>query len=383
MSEPEPPPVTPEPAAPAAPAKRRFRRWSMAALILLAAGMGGVPLQKPDSARAQADAPPPGAAVSRTGNGVVLPATDQPRKIRTLSVRGDPDSGAQPAASVAPRAVLFEETAADPKGKAYAGTVMWRTERVKDPTGPGTETAVRADIWIPERRLRMTMSFRRNTDAKLPASHTVDLTFVLPPDFAGGGVANVPGILMKTAEQASGTPLAALGVKVTDGVFLVGLSNVESDRAKNVELMKTRPWLDVPLVYANQRRGLLAIEKGAPGERAFAAAFAAWKRPTAEPAPATPEAAAAAASEPAITGGYLVQVASQRSEADAQAAYRALQAKFPALLGPRTPLIRRADLGDKGVYYRVTIGPFETSDAADQVCGDLKMAGGQCVVRQN
>ena len=89
-----------------------------------------------------------------------------------------------------------------------------------------------------------------------------------------------------------------------------------------------------------------------------------------------PEAAAPA-------GGYLVQVASQRSEAAAQAAYRALQAKFPAVLGPRSPLIRRADLGDKGVYYRVTIGPFDTQDAADQACADLKTAGGQCIVQKN
>jgi cell division protein FtsN len=53
------------------------------------------------------------------------------------------------------------------------------------------------------------------------------------------------------------------------------------------------------------------------------------------------------------------------------------------VLGSRSPLIRRTDLGDKGVYYRVTIGPFETAEAAEQVCGDLKMAGGQCVVQKN
>ena len=323
--------------------------------------------------RAQADPPPPGAAVSGTASGVVVPPLGkEPRKIRTLSVRNSD------AAAAVQRAVLFEETATDPKGKAYPGTVSWRTEQVKDAAGAGAETAVRADILIPERGLTMKMSFRRNTDAKLPASHVVDLVFILSPDFAGGGVRNVPGILMKTDEAASGTPLAAVVLKIANGVFLGGLSNVEADRIKNVELMKTRPWLDVPLVYANARRGLLSIEKGESGERAFAAALAAWQRSPPEPAPATPGATA-----PAIAGGYLVQVASQRSEAAAQAAYRALQAKFPAVLGPRSPLIRRTDLGDKGVYYRVTVGPFETSGAADQVCGELKMAGGICVVQKN
>jgi hypothetical protein len=81
---------------------------------------------------------------------------------------------------------------------------------------------------------------------------------------------------VKASEQARGTPLAGLAVKVTDGFFLVGLSNVESDRVRNIQLLKERPWFDIPLVYTNQRRGIIAIEKGAPGERAFTDAFAAW-----------------------------------------------------------------------------------------------------------
>ena len=81
---------------------------------------------------------------------------------------------------------------------------------------------------------------------------------------------------MKSNEQARGTPLAGLAVKVTDGFFLVGLSNVDSDRTRNTQLLKDRSWFDVPLVYANQRRAIIAIEKGPPGERAFNDAFALW-----------------------------------------------------------------------------------------------------------
>jgi hypothetical protein len=83
------------------------------------------------------------------------------------------------------------------------------------------------------------------------------------------------------------------------------------------------------------------------------------------------------------SGGYLVQVSSQRNEADAQASYRALQSKFPTVLGSRSPLIKRADLGDKGVYYRAMVGPFGSPDEASQFCGSLKTAGGQCVVQKN
>ncbi len=192
-----------------------------------------------------------------------------------------PDRVGQPSstddvAPVAQRVVLYDEDPSDPKGKQYVGTVVWRTEPIKGGTGQPADIAVRADIDIPDRKFKMTMSFRRNTDTSLPASHTAELTFILPPDFAGGGVSNVPGILMKSNEQARGTPLAGLAVKVTDGFFLVGLSNVDSDRSRNIQLLKERSWFDVPLVYVNQRRAIIAIEKGPPGERAFNDAFAVW-----------------------------------------------------------------------------------------------------------
>ena len=86
---------------------------------------------------------------------------------------------------------------------------------------------------------------------------------------------------------------------------------------------------------------------------------------------------------PSAGGGYLVQVSSQKNEADAHVSYRALQNRFPASLGSRPPVIKRADLGDKGVYYRTMVGPFGSTEEAAQFCGNLKTAGGQCVVQRN
>jgi hypothetical protein len=188
---------------------------------------------------------------------------------------GQPSASDQ-VAPVAQRVVLYDEDPAEPTGKQYVGSAVWRTEQVKGAAGKPDDLAVRADIDIPDRKFKMTMSFRRNTDTSLPASHTAELTFILPTDFVGGGVGNVPGILMKSNEQARGTPLAGLAVKVTDGFFLVGLSNVDTDRTRNLQLLKERSWFDVPLVYTNQRRAIIAIEKGSPGEHAFNDAFAAW-----------------------------------------------------------------------------------------------------------
>jgi hypothetical protein len=82
-------------------------------------------------------------------------------------------------------------------------------------------------------------------------------------------------------------------------------------------------------------------------------------------------------------GNYAVQVSSQRSEAEAQAAFRSLQGKFPGQLGGKQPTIRQVDLGEKGVYYRAMVGPFGSAGDADQFCGGLKAAGGQCIVQKN
>jgi hypothetical protein len=103
------------------------------------------------------------------------------------------------------------------------------------------------------------------------------------------------------------------------------------------------------------------------------------------PAPAARRAASAPTRLAATTagGGYAVQVTAQRSEADAQAAFRSLQAKYPSQLGGQQPLIKRVDLGAKGIYYRVMIGPYGSSGDASSVCSSLKAAGGACIVQRN
>jgi hypothetical protein len=97
----------------------------------------------------------------------------------------------------------------------------------------------------------------------------------------------------------------------------------------------------------------------------------------------TASAPAAAAAPSNGSGGYMVQISSQRSEADAQASYRAMQSKFPNVLGSRSASIRRADLGEKGIYYRALVGPFAAAEDAGQLCSSLRSAGGQCVVQRN
>jgi hypothetical protein len=172
------------------------------------------------------------------------------------------------------RVVLYEENPSDPQGKRYTGSAVWRTETVSSGPGLAAELAIRADMTIPERSMAVTWALRRSADK---GAYTIETTFNLPADFPGGAIANVPGVLMKQSEQAHGTPLAGLAVKVMNGFFVIGLSADDTSAQHNEQLLKERSWFDIPIVYTNGGRAILAIEKGPLGDRAFAEAFAAWE----------------------------------------------------------------------------------------------------------
>jgi hypothetical protein len=107
--------------------------------------------------------------------------------------------------------------------------------------------------------------------------------------------------------------------------------------------------------------------------------------PVASSAPQRQANAAPAAPAPRASAGgrFHVQVSSQKSEADAQASYRSIQSRYSSVLGGQPHVVRRADLGAKGVYYRAMVGPFGSRDEAVQLCSSLKSAGGDCVVQAN
>jgi cell division septation protein DedD len=115
------------------------------------------------------------------------------------------------------------------------------------------------------------------------------------------------------------------------------------------------------------------------------------RQPAVQPAPPPQRQAVAAVSPPPDTpaaapfesGGYVVQLVAVHNEADAQSEFRRLQAKFSAVLSGRQPLIRRKDRGEQGIFFVAQVGPFGAKGEADQLCGELKAAGGSCYVYKN
>ncbi|MET4633210.1 SPOR domain-containing protein [Kaistia defluvii] len=111
----------------------------------------------------------------------------------------------------------------------------------------------------------------------------------------------------------------------------------------------------------------------------LAAPAAAPAKPRVQPAAAAP----AAATRAPTSGGFVVQVASQRTEEAAIASYKAMQRKFSSVFGSQEPNVVRADLGAKGIYYRARVGPMATRDQAVSFCESLRAAGGDCIVQKN
>jgi sporulation related protein len=86
--------------------------------------------------------------------------------------------------------------------------------------------------------------------------------------------------------------------------------------------------------------------------------------------------------EPATSGAYVVQVSSVQGADLATREWEVLLRKFGDLLTNLRPDIQMADLGAKGIYYRLRIGPFATKQEAQDMCSTLKSRGRDCLVRK-
>ena len=106
--------------------------------------------------------------------------------------------------------------------------------------------------------------------------------------------------------------------------------------------------------------------------------WAVIQQPTATVAPAPQQ-----TSNYVPAGSYVVQVASQKTEADARTSWQQLQSKYANVFGSYQANIKRVDLGDRGTFYRAMLGPFQNRDQAYEMCQNLKAAGGECIVQRN
>ena len=68
-------------------------------------------------------------------------------------------------------------------------------------------------------------------------------------------------------------------------------------------------------------------------------------------------------------------MSSRKSHMDALKTFADIQQKHSGVLQGRTPDVREANLGAKGIWYRVVVGPPGSRDSANSVCSQLKSEG--------
>jgi cell division septation protein DedD len=101
--------------------------------------------------------------------------------------------------------------------------------------------------------------------------------------------------------------------------------------------------------------------------------------------PTTPasavQATPAATAGDALSGTHLVQVGAFRSQGEADGQWSKMQGKLGSFLDGKAKDVEVADLGAKGTYYRLRVGPFASADAAKTWCAGLKERGTDCLIK--
>ena len=174
-------------------------------------------------------------------------------------------------------AVLIDAPDEPQKVKVYRGTVVWKLDRLT-PAGKPPSVAVRADIDVPDVKLRASIVIQKNVDATLPASHTMEIRFLPGTDSEVGGVKAIKVPEMRREELPSGDALAGAPAPVIENFFFVGLSRSgDNDVSRNIELLTSRGWIDVPMLLSNDKIAKLTVEKGVTGDQVLTQALEAWK----------------------------------------------------------------------------------------------------------
>ena len=177
--------------------------------------------------------------------------------------------------AVTQKMILYEERLGD-SPVAVQGKVTWKLANDTTNASGKDQPMVEATVEVPDRKLKAVVSFKRNGDPSLPASHIIEVVFDLPDDFAEGNVESVQRVAFKQTEQDRGNSLIAVPAKITDDFHMIALNDDADARKVNTDLMKARSWIDIPVVYRNNRRALLTFEKGSTGTEAFDKALQEW-----------------------------------------------------------------------------------------------------------
>jgi hypothetical protein len=175
------------------------------------------------------------------------------------------------------RAAVLVDAPDDPqKVKTYVGSVTWRAEKVGPGQGRPSAWAVRAEVVVPEAKLGLSMLLQKNFDQQLPASHTIELHFMMQPGNTLGGINKIGVPQLRNADARKGTALDGSAVMIADNYFLVGLVRGDVE-ITNSDLLNNRNWIDIPFYFASGKLAKITFEKGEAGRHIIADAIRSWQ----------------------------------------------------------------------------------------------------------
>lgn len=299
----------------------------------------------------------PSTASSQADTAGGADATNPGARERLVSREERPVDIPPPATSTAPRPVSTVPVFPDPPPMGGPGAVVGYSASL-----PPSSSAV-------------------STEPPAPSGSAMT-TATAPNPAASTAAASPPSASLPGPAPTSGTPTAPAPKRIR--TVTIHADQAASDGpASSSAAAVAAPRSATPSQSSNGPLSIVPSSNDAPAPAARPRAAAPQPVPLSKlPANETASAAPAAAVT-TTNGGYAVQVSSQRSEEEAQSSFRDLQAKYPDVLGGRRPIIRRADLGAKGIFFRAMVGPFGSADQATELCSNLKAAGGSCLVQKN
>ena len=150
------------------------------------------------------------------------------------------------------------------------GTVTWHAV-----DGDKGATIV-GDVTVPVQGTHVVLTFSKNTDASLPASHLIEIATSERAGSRAGPVAKVGKLVAMATPAADGTPLVGDLVDVNDRLFWLALSQLAWDRASNLRLLSDSPFFALSITYASGQTANIVFEKGHSGAAVFQQVLTAW-----------------------------------------------------------------------------------------------------------
>ncbi len=266
-------------------------------------------------------------------------------------------------ASVSQRAALLLGAHDDPQRvKTFVGNVVWRLDQVSRGPGQPLSVGVRAEIDLPDAKLKAVMLFQQNTDEKLPASHTIELRFTPADGSVVPEIAQIQTPQLRSEDTPSGDPLVGVPTPILRNFFLVGLARGGPAEKRNIELIRNRGWFDVPMLLTDKSIAKITFEKGASGERVIKEAFDAWSE------------------DNKVFATFAIVFATTSSKDEAEAAMKRLMQGFNSELKTYPPSIETAASTHSNTLYHVLVKPLRREEA-NTLCSAIKAKGGACNIR--